>query len=99
MTQLNRAAAEALAALPPDAVHARTDVTGFGLIGHATEMAKASGGVVAIELQAVPVPERARDLVEPNTPAGGRTNLHHSGGHVEPPLARGPPRVQLAYDP
>ena len=36
MRTLNRAAAEALQALPAGAVHACTDVTGFGLVGHAT---------------------------------------------------------------
>ena len=40
MRTLNRAAAEALASV--DGVHACTDITGFGLIGHATEMAAAS---------------------------------------------------------
>jgi selenide, water dikinase len=40
MTTLNRAAAEALAGLDaPDAIHAVTDITGFGLLGHAREMA------------------------------------------------------------
>ncbi len=41
MSRLNRAAAEALGSLP-GAVHAATDVTGFGLLGHAWEMALAS---------------------------------------------------------
>jgi len=36
MRTLNRAAAEAIQTLPPGDVHACTDVTGFGLIGHAT---------------------------------------------------------------
>ena len=47
MMQLNRAAAGRSAALPRRRVHACTDVTGFGLIGHATEMARASGCAVA----------------------------------------------------
>jgi selenide,water dikinase len=99
MVQLNRAAADALGRLPPEAVHACTDVTGFGLIGHATEMAKASGGVVAIDVLAVPVLEGALDLVEQNTPGGGRTNLQHFGGGVETATGLDPRRVQLLYDP
>src|SRR5204862_2031495 len=43
MRTLNRAAAEALQTLPAGSVHACTDVTGFGLIGHGTEIARASG--------------------------------------------------------
>jgi selenide, water dikinase len=45
MLTLNRAAAEALAGLE---VHAVTDVTGFGLLGHAREMALASGATLEI---------------------------------------------------
>jgi selenide,water dikinase len=99
MVQLNRAAAEALAGLPAGAVHACTDVTGFGLIGHATEMAKASGCVVAIDVDAVPVLDGALDLVERNTPGGGRTNHQHFGGGVEAADGLDPRRVQLLYDP
>jgi len=99
MVQLNRAAAEALAQLPVGAVHACTDVTGFGLIGHATEMAKASGCVIAIDVQAVPLLEGALDLVERNTPGGGRTNQQHFGGGVEAATGLDPRRVQLLYDP
>jgi selenide,water dikinase len=99
MVQLNRKAAEALAALPAGSVHACTDVTGFGLIGHATEMALASGAVVAIDLESVPVLEGALDLVERNTPGGGRTNLEHFGGGVELASGLDSRRVQLLYDP
>src|SRR5947209_12058809 len=43
MRMLNRAAAEILRALPDGAIHACTDVTGFGLIGQSTEIARESG--------------------------------------------------------
>jgi len=99
MVQLNRAAAEALVDLPAGAVHACTDVTGFGLIGHATEMARASGVVVVLDVEAVPVLEGALELVERNTPGGGRTNQQHFGGGLEAAAGLDPRRVQLLYDP
>ncbi len=99
MVQLNRAAAEALADLPAGAVHACTDVTGFGLIGHATEMATASGVVVVLDVEAVPVLDGALDLVDRNTPGGGRTNQQHFGGGLEAAAGLDPRRVQLLYDP
>ena len=99
MVQLNRAAAEALAQLPAGTVHACTDVTGFGLMGHGTEMAKASGVVVAIDVEAVPFLEGAFELVEQNTPGGGRTNLQHFGGGVERADGLDPRRIQMLFDP
>jgi selenide,water dikinase len=99
MVRLNRAAAGALAELPPGAVHACTDVTGFGLIGHATEMAKASGAIVAIDILAVPLLDGALDLVEKNTPGGGRTNQQHFGGGVQMRSGLDSRHVQLLYDP
>ena len=99
MVQLNRAAAEALAGLSGDAVHACTDITGFGLIGHATEIARASTCVVAIDTARVPLLEGAIDLVERNTPGGGRTNKDHFGAGVRSGAAIDPRILQLLYDP
>jgi selenide, water dikinase len=99
MTRLNRAAAEALMELPPGDVHACTDVTGFGLIGHATEMAQASGCTLIIDTGEVPLLQGALELVEKNTPGGGRTNRDHFGGGVVVAAGLDPLRVQLLYDP
>jgi selenide, water dikinase len=97
MTALNRGAAEAMASV--EGVHACTDVTGFGLIGHGSEMARASGCRLVIDVESVPLLPGALDLVEENTPGGGRTNLEHFGTGVD----RGPKadarRVALLYDP
>jgi selenide,water dikinase len=99
MTTVNRAAAETLRALPDGAVHACTDITGFGLIGHATEMARASRRTLDIDVSSVPLLESALDLVEQNTPGGGRTNQTHFGSGVAVDSDLDPLRIQLLYDP
>jgi len=55
MAALNRYAAEAMVAV---GVHACTDVTGFGLVGHLHEMVDASGCAAELDLAAVPVFDR-----------------------------------------
>ena len=99
MVRLNRDAAETLASLGPGVVHACTDITGFGLIGHATEMARASGCVIAIDVASVPLLDGALDLVDRNTPGGGRTNAAHFGEGVQAGDGGDPRRVALLYDP
>jgi selenide,water dikinase len=99
MTTLNRAAADALASLPRSVVHACTDITGFGVIGHATEMANASGCSIEIAVDAVPLLPRALDLVERNTPGGGRTNREHFSGAVATDYGGDTRREQLLFDP
>jgi selenide,water dikinase len=99
MATLNRAAAAALAGLPRDAVHACTDITGFGLIGHGTEMAKASGCVLGIDVNRVQLLPGALELVEQNTPGGGRTNREHFGAGVSIGPGLDERRVQLLFDP
>ena len=60
MTLSNRGAA---AILGRCGVHAATDVTGFGLLGHLVEMVKASGVDAALEVDAVPLLEGARETL------------------------------------
>jgi len=74
MAALNRAAGEALAA--SGAVHALTDVTGFGLLGHAWEMAEGSGVTLRIRAADVPVLEGVHDLAARDVvPGGSKANL------------------------
>ena len=47
-----------------DGVHAMTDVTGFGLAGHALEMARGSGCRLRIDFSQVPLLDQARELAE-----------------------------------
>ena len=99
MLQLNRAAAEALRSLPPGAVHACTDVTGFGLVGHASEMAQASGVTLRIDVARVPLITGVLDLVSRNQSGGMASNLEHFEGGVREGEGFDPHRILLLYDP
>jgi selenide,water dikinase len=69
MTTLNRAASRLVA--EHAGVHAMTDVTGFGLMGHGRELALGSGMRIEIIVEQVPCIEGARDAVRLGTiPAG-----------------------------
>ncbi len=68
MLELNRAASEAMVQV---GVHACTDVTGYGLVGHLGEMARASGVDVRLYASRVPVLEEAWPLVRERVFPGG----------------------------
>jgi selenide,water dikinase len=70
MTTLNKTAAEVIAR-NPSGIHALTDVTGFGLIGHAREMALASAVSLLINAGGVPLLDGARDCVRAGFIPGG----------------------------
>jgi selenide,water dikinase len=73
MTTLNRAASEAMLAV---SAHAATDVTGFGLLGHLSEMVRGSGVGATIHARQVPLIEGTRDLADRGLiPGGSRRNL------------------------
>lgn len=73
MACLNKSAAEAMVAI---GAHACTDVTGFGFLGHLSEMVRGSGVGAVISLSRVPVLEEAWSLVrEGIAPGGSRRNL------------------------
>jgi len=99
MVTLNRAAAGVLEALPAGAVRACTDVTGFGLIGHAAEVANASGVTVRINSAAVPLLPGALELARHNRSGGLGTNeaFFKPGLRVEAPVAED--LLALLYDP
>jgi selenide,water dikinase len=91
MTTLNREAANALRIREP---HAVTDVTGFGLVGHAHEMAAASGVAIELDSSALPLLPHALALArEGLVPGGSRRNRVTAdaytwfGESVEPALA------------
>jgi len=73
MTTLNRDAAEAMAGAGVDAA---TDVTGFGLLGHLSEMLEASGLAGTVEPAAIPYLEGVRELAEAGVVPGGTRRNH-----------------------
>ena len=68
MSSLNRSAARLAIEL---GLKAATDITGFGLIGHAVEMAQASGVKFEIQFDQVPILESAQNYARERVFAGG----------------------------
>lgn len=96
MRRLNRAAA---AAMLQGRASAATDVTGFGLLGHAHNLARASGVVVRVVAERLPIIPGVPELIrEGLVPGGSRRNLELArsrcrlGPEVDPML------LQLACD-
>ncbi|GIP38099.1 selenide, water dikinase [Paenibacillus sp. J31TS4] len=80
MAALNKTAAEVM---EPYDVGGCTDVTGFGLLGHASEMAKGSGVGIRIDSAKVPMLPRVRELAEAGfVPGGTKNNFAHLEGAV-----------------
>ncbi len=77
MARLNDRASRAMVA---HGAHAATDITGYGLLGHAGEMARASGVALAFDAQRVPLFDGVLDLIARGAvPGGTRDNL---AGHA-----------------
>jgi selenide,water dikinase len=97
MRTLNKAAAEALATV--DGVHACTDITGFGLVGHASEVANASGVTLLIEAAKVPLFDGVLALVARNRTGGMVNNREYFGSLVKAGAGVGDELLDLLYDP
>nr|WP_173138684.1 selenide, water dikinase SelD [Kibdelosporangium persicum] len=81
MTTLNRDASEAALA---HGITAATDVTGFGLLGHAYKLARASGVTAVIDSSAVPYLDGAREALRDGYLSGGtRRNLDWVRPHTD----------------
>ncbi|MEO7327210.1 MAG: selenide, water dikinase SelD, partial [Minicystis sp.] len=80
MSTLNRAAGEAMCAV---GVHAATDITGFGLLGHLRNIVVASGCTATVWLDRVPVIDAAlRYVREGIVPGGTHANWRFLGEHT-----------------
>ena len=73
MAMLNKTAAEILMNYSPNAV---TDVTGFGLVGHGTEMAKGSNASFELDYSKVPILEGTEELAAAGIIPGGTKSNH-----------------------
>lgn len=81
MLQLNRAAARAGLAV---GVRCATDITGFGLVGHAVEMAAGSTAALQLSMPALPLLPGARQYAEAGmVPGGTESNRAYYGPQVQ----------------
>jgi selenide,water dikinase len=96
-TQLNSVGAE-LGAAP--GVHAVTDVTGFGLLGHALEVCRGSGLAAIIELERLPLLPSVERLAQDGFGTGGALrNWSSYGADVRLPASVAAWRRGLLCDP
>ena len=97
MCLLNRAAAEVMSQLD---VHAATDVTGFGLIGHAREVAAASRATLVIDHSLIQFLPGAVDYSRRGAiPGGLRNNREYCEVSVELDVTVPEEIANLLYDP
>ena len=97
MTTLNAAASAVMCKYP---VHACSDVTGFGILGHALGIASGSGVTLVIESQKLPIMHRAPRFAEKGYITGGcKRNRDYLKDKitVEKSLPEG--IVEVAFDP
>ena len=97
MIALNKAASQVARTF---AVHACSDVTGFGLLGHAVEMAMGSGVSIVLESGALPVLPDAPRLAERGFVTGGcgRNRIYLADKVVVERSVSGP-LEEVAFDP
>ncbi len=97
MAELNAASARAMLHYHP---HAATDVTGFGLAGHAMKMADGSGVTLRIEESDLPLLPGVLELIrEGMIPGGGRRNREFYGPHVSIADEVADEMAEVVFDP
>jgi len=96
MAQLNKAARDVMVSYD---VHSCTDVTGFGLLGHACEMADGSGTTIHFDTSSIPFHKEALEMAAMGLiPAGAYRNRDFVAGRI---LADGIDKrmMDILYDP
>lgn len=98
MARLNAHAAEAVSKCQE--IHACTDVTGFGLLGHADEMARGSGVTIRLYSRRLPLLPGALEFAEMGIiPAGAYRNLDYVKPRLTVAESVQQARVDLISDP
>ena len=81
-------------------VHACSDVTGYGLLGHAYEMASGSGVTIGLDSSTLPLLPRAPELAENGCVTGGcRRNREYLADKVRVDRSVSEGLVEVAFDP
>jgi selenide,water dikinase len=97
MTTLNRRPSELM---QEAGARACTDITGFGLLGHALEMARASGTGIMIHAASIPLLEEALDYAAMGlVPAGAHANRDFASCRVDIKGDLSPVLLDVLYDP
>ena len=96
MSRLNRIPAEFARRYK---AHAATDITGFGLIGHALGLARESGVGLEVAAGALPLLPDALRLAEESQSGGLKANRRQFSQKVDQDGGMDPALVTLAYDP
>lgn len=96
MRTLNRVAADAVRAL---AVHACTDITGFGFVGHAVEVAAASGVSLEIDARSLPIFAGVLEIAAQNRSGGLSSNRSHFSARVQLASADAEALSDVLFDP
>ena len=81
-------------------VNACTDITGFGLAGHACEMARGSGKTIVLSAGALPLLPYALEMAEKDmAPGGTERNRAFFGPFLVTGGSLPPPYLDILYDP
>ena len=97
LTTLNQSAARAI---QPFEIHSVTDITGFGLSGHALEMAKASGVCLSIDMDTLPVMDQALEMYRKGVNTGVNAyNERLTAEYTRFTRTLPPWQRQIVYDP
>ena len=98
MATLNKAAGDAVRQVSD--VHACTDITGFGLLGHSFEMAEGSGVTIRLHGKALPLMDEALDMAGMGIiPSGAYRNMDYVKPHLSVLAGSEQVSLDLAADP